>query len=113
MIGVSILEKDDVIQSDDWVRQLSLTFTGQSDYLATNSTYGGSPMNRLGWIPAWVFCPAFVGKTVGKFRRTMLGVDRHAVEISDYEFVRGDVPKHHQEVLTTQELKIARMVWKR
>lgn len=112
MIPIFVLEDSDVIKEDDLVRQLSLVYDGQSDYLATNSTYGGSPMNRLGWIPARVFCPAWVDKTVGDFRRTMLGRDRHATEMSDYEFVRGPVPLHHRELLTTKELKLANMVWK-
>lgn len=99
MIAVGILEDHDTIDADDCVRQLSLIFTGQSDYLATTSTYGGSPINRLGWIRADTFCPFWVGKKVGDFRRAMLGRDRHATEVSDYEFVRGPVPKLHMERL--------------
>jgi hypothetical protein len=100
MISVQILEDDDVILADDLVRQLSLTYTGQSDYLATTATYGGGPINRLGWIRADVVCPFWVGKAVGKFRKAMLGRDRHACEISNYEFVRGPVPKSHMEDLS-------------
>jgi hypothetical protein len=111
MISVNILEDSDIIERDDWVRQLSLVYTGQSDYLATNATYGGGAMNRLGWTPAWVVCPFWVGKQVGAFRKKMLGRDRHAVEMSDYEFVRGAVPKLHQEQLTAEEIQISRMVW--
>jgi len=113
MISVNILEDLDKIEKDDWVRQLNLIYTGQSDYLQTNATYGGMPMNRMRWIPAWAFCPAWVGKTVGEFRREMLKRDRHATEMSDYEFVRGEVPKRHKESLTAKEIKIARMIWEK
>lgn len=111
MISVSILENQDIIQEDDCVRQLSLVYTGQSDYLATNATYGGSPMNRLGWLPAKFVCPAWVGKSVGEFRKTMLGRDRHAVEMSNYEFVRGQVPKSHYEKLSKEELNGCELTW--
>ena len=111
MISVNILENHDVIQDDDWVRQLSLIYEGQSDALATNGTYSGMPMNRTKWIPARVCCPAWIGESVGNFRECMLGFDRHESEISDFEFVRGNVPAHHQEPLTEHELKIANMFW--
>jgi len=109
MISVNILENNDVIQDDDWVRQLNLIYDGQSDTLATNGTYSGMPMNRTRWIPARVFCPAWIGKLVGDFREAMMTFDRHESETSDYEFVRGNVPSHHQEPLTKDELKIAQM----
>lgn len=111
MISVSILENQDIIQEDDCVRQLSLVYTGQSDYLATNATYGGSPMNRLGWLPAKFVCPAWVGKSVGEFRKTMLGRDRHAVEMSNYEFVRGQVPTSHYEKLSKEEINGCEFTW--
>lgn len=112
MIVVNILEDQDTIQPDDFVRQLHLTFTGQSDYLETNSTYGGFPVNRLGWVPAKFICPYWVGKTVGEFRNKMLGRNRHAVELSDYEFIRGKVPASHCEKLTKEERKGCESVWK-
>ena len=112
LIQINLLEDSDVIRPNDWVRQLQLTFTGQSDYLATNSTYGGSPINRVGWIPARYTCPYWVGKTVGEFRNKMLGLDRHAVEMTDYEFARGDIPKHHLERLTKEEIRLAEQTWK-
>ena len=111
MIEVSILEDTDVIKENDFARQLSLVYDGQSDYLATNATYGGSPMNRLGWMPAKFVCPAWVGKTVGEFRKTMLGRDRHTVEMSNYEFVRGKVPTSHYERLTKEERKGCEFTW--
>jgi len=111
MISVSILENQDIIQEDDCVRQLSIVYDGQSDYLATNATYGGSPINRLGWLPAKFVCPAWVGKTVGEFRKTMLGRNRHAVEMSDYEFVRGKVPTSHYERLSKEERKGCEFTW--
>lgn len=106
MITIQLLEDNDVIQADDLVRQLSLMYSGQSDYLETISTYGGGPVNRLGWIPAKYTCPFWVGKTVGEFTQRM---GRFG---SDYEFVRGKVPNTHLEKLTKSQLKIAQSTWK-
>ena len=111
MIALQLLEDLDTIEATDNVRQLSLVYAGQSDYLATNATYGGSPINRLGWMPARYVCPAWVGKTVGEFREAMLGRDRHAVEIANYEFVRGNVPLSHCEKLTKEERKGCEFTW--
>ena len=95
MISVSILEPDDVIKSTDYVRQLSLVFTGQSDFLATTNTYNGKPMNRLGWMQAKDVCPFFVGKTVKEFNTTPSA--RHATETFRYEVIRGNLPLSHLE----------------
>lgn len=111
MITVQILEDEDRILKEDFVRQLSLTFEGQSDYLATSSTYGGSAVNRLGWVPAKYHCPAWVGKTVGEFRKAVLKLGRHSTETCNYEFIRGKIPANHLEKLTKSQLKIANMVW--
>lgn len=96
MIPVNILEPTDIIQSTDWVRQLSLTYEGQSDYLQTTSTYAGTPINRLGWLLAKDVCPAFVGRSVSDFfsaiKKFYLTSDKHS-----YEFLRGDIPNRHKE----------------
>lgn len=97
---IDLLDKDDVIQPNDYVRQLNLSYNGQSDYLQTTSTYGGCPINRLKWIPAKYMCPAYVGKTVKEFNN------------GQFEFIRGKVPEEHLEVLTDSQLKNAKMIWK-
>ena len=97
MITVQLLEGPDEIQASDWVRQLSLIFTGQSDYLATENTYSGRAMNRLGWMRAGYVCPAWIGKTVADFNKAMNPKHRHAVETSAYEFIRGEIPAQHRE----------------
>lgn len=97
MITVYMLENNDVIQATDFVRQLRLTYTGQSDYLETTSTYGGSRINRTGWMRAEEVCPYWVGKKVGAFNKGMDFNHRHMSEVSAYEFIRGDVPQSHWE----------------
>ncbi len=101
MIQVVILEAKDIIQKDDFVRQLSLTYVGQSDTLLTNSIYGNSRINRLGWIKAEEFCPGWVGETVGDFLETLADrqhkSNRHAIEVCSFEFIRGAIPKSHTE----------------
>ena len=97
MITIHMLEDSDIIEGTDFVRQLSLTFVGQSDTLMTTSTYGGTRINRTGWMLAAEVCPAFVGKTVIEFNRGMDFKHRHHIEVSQYEFIRGDIPLSHQE----------------
>lgn len=97
-VKVEILTYDDVIRGGDVCRPLSVIFEGQSDTFHTTSTYGGSPMNHLGWIPATVICPGWIGKTVGAFNTAILKLGRHDSETSAYEFLRGDLPPSHMEV---------------
>lgn len=87
---VEILTHEE-IRAGDWVRQLNLSYEGQSDYLATNSTYGGSRINRLGWMRADEVCPGWVGKSVVEFGKAMKEIGLR------YEFVRGAVPATHVE----------------
>lgn len=97
MITIHMLEDTDIIEATDWVRQLSLTYDGQSDTLLTTGTYGGTRINRLGWMLAAEVCPAWIGNTVGEFNTGMDFKHRHMTEVSQYEFVRGAIPKSHQE----------------
>lgn len=97
MITVYMLENNDVIQATDFVRQLRLTYEGQSDYLVTTSAYGGTRINRTGWMRAEEVCPYWVGKKVGAFNKGMDFNHRHMSEVSAYEFIRGDVPQSHWE----------------
>ena len=92
---ILLLDDSDIIQAGDYVRQLELFYEGQSDYLATTSTYGGSPINRLRWIEVERSCPAWIGKTVGEFRGKMLEMERPHQPMPDHEFVRGDLPTNH------------------
>lgn len=71
MITVYMLENNDVIQATDFVRQLRLTYEGQSDYLVTTSAYGGTRINRTGWMRAEEVCPYWVGKKVDAFNKGM------------------------------------------
>jgi hypothetical protein len=112
MIHVFILEDHDIIEHTDFVRQLSLTYTGQSDYVQTSSTYSGSPINRQGWMPAWISCPYWIGKTVGEFRRGALKIGKHDCETTNYEFVRGPIPDGHLEPLSREELRLAEYAYR-
>lgn len=114
MIATAILEGCDIVEAEDYVRQLSLIFTGQSDYLETTSTYGGGAVNRLGWIKVKHFCPAWVGKTVDEFHDALVvsrTSKRHEVEMCYYEFIRGEIPRSHEERLSKDQLRIAEMIW--
>lgn len=99
MITVNILEAEDVILPTDYVRQLTLLYNGQSDYVETTSCYGGGRINRMGWIRADEAVPAWCGSTVGTITSRLAelaGGTRNGVL---YEFVRGSVPSAHLEPL--------------
>lgn len=96
MKQIFILETNDEIEATDWVRQLEVEW-GHSDSLQTNSTYGGTPINRMGWIPVKWIMPYWVGSTVGDYL--------DAVKLK-YEFARGDLPQSHLEELTDKETKL-------
>lgn len=97
MIDLQMLEADDVIQATDFVRQLNLTFPGQSDDLETTSMYGGGRINRVGWMLAAEVCPYFVGKTLGELNRGVNFKHRHMTEVTQYEIIRGAIPYDHWE----------------
>ena len=105
-VTVQILGSTDIIRSTDYVRQLSLTYDGQSDTVEQSATYGGAPINRLGWIPVAVSCPAWSGKTVQEFYDA---VDRFYAtrNKNSFEFIRGNIPLRHLEPLTVSEIKTA------
>lgn len=94
MINLKMLEAQDVIEADDFARQLGLDYVGQSDYIETTSPYGGGRINRLGWIKASEVCPHWVGKTVGEFNK---GLGKLHNQYHPYEFIRGAIPESHQE----------------
>jgi len=96
---VQILDGNDIIEPTDYARQLSLTWEGQSDYLQQNTTYGNSPINRLGWLPVTVTCPCWIGKTVKDFSDAMDKFYATAYK-EPFEFIRGELPNRHLEPLT-------------
>lgn len=89
MRTVYILEDDDIVLSDDWMRPLD--FDGSPN---TRSVYSGTPENNTKWI---MVCEYFgdwvVGKTVKKIHKKM---NRHdAGPLHEYEFIRGFIPHKH------------------
>lgn len=96
MIPIFILEDTDVILETDFVRQLSLEYVGQSDTLLEHNPYSGMPINYLPWLEVKrAGMPFFIGKTVGEYRKAMLGLEKQHQPVSNYEFARGNIPKSH------------------
>jgi len=89
MITVNILEKDDILQADDWCRPLFLETMsgGMSDDYSFESCYSGKPENNVKWCKVGVIFPAWVGDKVGKLMRQQI--------IGPHEFVRGKLPRNH------------------
>jgi hypothetical protein len=88
MRTIEMLDLDDTLQEDDWVRPIVfLPFSTQGE-IAVNSTscYSGRPINHPKWIRARrIFGECWFGKKIRK-------VDSK----QEYEFIRGDVPSAHQ-----------------
>ena len=90
MIGVQILEEDDLIHPDDWCRPLTITSMsgGMSDSYSFKNAYSGLPENNVKWVQVkHVLGSCWHGRPVSEFCKS-LGY-RH-------EFVRGDVPVKHR-----------------
>jgi len=94
MKQVYILEDNDILQENDWCRQLGIAREGQSDIVSDWGTYGGQPINRMKWIPVSIILPYWVGKTVGEYNN---GLDKLIYYHPKFEFLRGELPKHHIE----------------
>lgn len=80
MISFQLLESNDIIDKNDWVRRL---------YIPINDGWGPeNPVDKaIGWLQAkYVFGACWSGCTVGEI----------AERLRPYEFVRGDMPKSHQ-----------------
>lgn len=100
MFTVSILEDDDVITEDCFVRPLQFTQEGWSDYIATTATYGGAPINRLTWTPVTRTHPFWVGKTVKAYRKHLL--------CGSEIFCRGTLPRFMITPLTEGEFEVTK-----
>lgn len=100
MITVSILEKEDIVQPNDWCRPLQIVSMsgGHSDFYSFECQYTRKPENNVKWVRAdqilgdiWFKNPTSVGKLNSELN-------------IKYEFIRGDVPKSHQYGATVPEL---------
>ena len=100
MFTVSILEDDDIITEDCFVRPLQFTQEGWSDYIATIATYGGAPINRLTWTPVVRTHPFWVGKTVGAYRKHLL--------CGGEIFCKGKLPRFMITPLTEGEFEVTK-----
>jgi hypothetical protein len=90
MITVNILEKDDIIQADDWCRPLAIVSMGggHSDHYSFKSCYSGTPENNAEWVQVkHVLGKCWIGGTVKAYYRAV----GHRME-----FLRGTPPKKHQ-----------------
>lgn len=89
MILINILEPDDVITKECWIRPLKLMTMsgGMSDSMSFKSQYSGVPENNVKWVRAVdQLGPQWIGKTVKDFNHFNF----------PYEFAIGNIPKSHQ-----------------
>lgn len=108
MITLQLLEKDDIVEPEDWCRPLSLTSMsgGHSDYYSFQSQYTGAPENNVKWVKVkYVLGKPWHGKTVAD-------IDFGLGQLIKYEFVRGDIPQRSKlslkDYTTTDHSKVYR-----
>jgi hypothetical protein len=88
MIALQLLEKDDIVEPEDWCRPLSIVSMngGHSDYYSFRCAYSGAPENNVKWVKVkYILGKPWHGKTVGQ-------IDRGLGEFIKYEYVRGNIP---------------------
>lgn len=89
MLTIQMLEKDDIIEPNDWCRPLSLISMsgGIGDGYSFKSQYSGAPENNAKWVKVkYILGKPWHGKTVGE-------VDKGLGKFVKYEFIRGSIPK--------------------
>lgn len=98
MISLQLLELDDPVDPDDWVRPLDMGYNQFGDHTEPHSfnMYGGSPQNNIKWIKVRdTFGECHWGKTVREIHALFDKMVNWQNQMLRYEFVRGDVPKSH------------------
>ena len=88
MKAIMLLEAEDILHADDWVRPIVFHASHAQGEIKVNTTsaYGGGPLNHPKWVRAKrLFGPCWLGKKIGSLSMC-----------SQYEFVRGDIPDHHK-----------------
>ena len=96
MITLQLLEKDDIVEPEDWCRPLKLTSMsgGHSDYYSFQSAYTGAPENNVKWVKVkYILGRGWHGCTVAE-------IDKGLGRFIKYEYVRGDVPARSKLSLT-------------
>lgn len=88
---VYMLDGDDKISKDDWVR--SLTFDGDANGY---SCYSGLPTNNTRWLKVSdIFGPHVIGKTVDELHKGLEKLYHSENNARHYEFLRGLLPDGH------------------
>jgi hypothetical protein len=90
MRPVLLLEKDDIVDGDDWCRPLSIVSMsgGHSDSYSFKCMYTGQPENNTKWVKVrYIFGACWNGMSVSKYNSNG----------RKFEFMRGDIPVAHRE----------------
>lgn len=91
MRTVNILEDNDVIEINDYVRPLSFSGTPNS-----YSQYTGRPDNNTRWVKVLeVFGEWVIGITIGELYKSSEDAYHTENAIKRYEFIRGHIPETH------------------
>lgn len=103
---VFLLNEDDIIQPGDFARPLDLLYIGQSDYLHTENTYSGKPLNHTRWVTVerlgWG--SHIVGRmTVAEYNEVCDSWEKPHQASTRYEFCRGSLPAYKQLALAATE----------
>jgi len=98
MKTLQLLELDDAIHPDDWIRPLTQEHNQFGDTVAMHSfnMYGGTPQNNIKWIRVRdFFGKCHWGKTLGQINSLFDNSPNWQNQMLRYEVVRGDMPTNH------------------
>lgn len=88
MITLQLLERDDIVEPEDWCRPLRITSMsgGRSDNYSFKNQYTGAPENNVRWVKVkYILGKPWHGKTVKE-------IDDALGMFIMYEYMRGDIP---------------------
>jgi hypothetical protein len=98
MKNIFILEPEDIINPEDWVRPLYFPQSTYGDQIFINSIneYSGTPEGNIKWIKVKDFMGDFwYGKTIKEFHDGYSKAYNIELRFSKYEFIRGEIPDDH------------------
>lgn len=73
MFNITILEEEDIITEDCFVRPLEIFYDNGygSDYTGQECMYTGSPQNRFTWTEIIRVAPFWIGRTVSEYNEVL------------------------------------------
>ena len=95
MKNIFILEPEDIIDPEDWIRPLYFPQIHDDNRVQINyfNEYGGTPSGNIKWIRVKDLLGDFwYGKTIKEFHDSYSKCYNTELRRSKFEFIRGEIP---------------------